>query len=97
MQKFSDFAREECRFAEEKIAIDDIIGQPIIVLEYYVQKSNFKDSIDKERMTMLIEIGGARRVVFTKSEVLIRQMRQYESHLPFETIIIHPKRYYTFS
>jgi hypothetical protein len=97
MQKFSDFAQEECRFSEDKIPLDNVVGKQIVVHAYYLQKSNFKDSLNKERMTMLIEFGGEKRVVFTKSEVLIRQMRQYEKHLPFETIIIHPKRYYTFS
>lgn len=97
MQKFSDFAKEECRFSEDKIPLDDILNSPVVVEAYYIQKSSFKDSLDKERMTMLVNLGNEKRVVFTKSEVLIRQMRQYEEHLPFETTIIHPKRYYTFS
>lgn len=96
MKKFADFSEENKTFSEPAIRIDDILDKPIIVWDYYIWKSHFKDSQDKQRLTLQIEVDGEKRVVFTKSEILIRQIEKYAKELPFEAKIIKPKRYYTF-
>lgn len=96
MKKFADFSEENKTFSEPAIRIDDILDKPIIVWDYYIGQSHFKDSHDKQRLTLQIEVDGEKRVVFTKSEILIRQIEKYAKELPFEAKIIKPKRYYTF-
>lgn len=96
MKKFADFSEENKTFSEPAIRIDDILDKPIIVWDYYIGKSHFKDSQDKQRLTLQIEVDGEKRVIFTKSEILIRQIEKYAKELPFEAKIIKPKRYYTF-
>lgn len=44
MKKFADFSEENKTFSEPAIRIDDILDKPIIVWDYYIGKSHFKDS-----------------------------------------------------
>ena len=40
---------------------------------------------------------GVKYVVFTSSEVLLKQIKQYEDKIPFLTVVVKQGNYYTFS
>lgn len=48
-------------------------------------------------LTIHFELEGKQHITFTGSIVLMNQLKKYESHLPFISIIKKINRHYTFS
>lgn len=96
-KRFSDFAVKEIGLDGDKIRIADILNKEIYVLAYRIGQSKAVNG--KRCLQIQYEIGedGKHYVSFTNSEVLIRQIQEYEKELPFETIIVKRGSYYTFS
>jgi len=93
MMSFSDFADEK-PFRGEKIRIEDVLNQQIIIKDYRITPSKFNHG---ECVSMQIEYKGRDRVIFTGSVALANQCRKYENRLPFLTTIIKNNRYYSMS
>jgi len=83
-------------FTGDKISVKKLFNSPIQVLEYKIEPS--KQKAGTELLTLQIEKGGDKRVVFTGSKVLIGQIRQVpKDKFPFETIIKGDNDYYEFT
>lgn len=100
VHKFSDFAKEEKPLDGEKRRIDDVLNLDIIIIGVRISESRYKEETGRKRyMTLQFqyqEVGG-RCVLFTGSEVLIRQIEKYRDHIPFKAKIQKIDRYYTFT
>ena len=81
IKRYSDFAAIEKRFDGDKLKINDIINQEIIVHDFKIKKS-IQDP-EKDYLTLHIEMGSERHICFTGSKVLIDQIKACESEMPF--------------
>ena len=98
MNNFKDFniAPKVTSFVGEKIKVEKIFNTTINVLEFKIGPS--KNNPGTELLTLQIEKGGEKRIVFTGSKVLIDQIRRVEKNqFPFTTIIKGDNDYYEFT
>lgn len=91
MKKFSDFSKESV-LDGDKIKIDDIVNEEIELLAFNIKESKYKE---KNYLTIQIKRNDKKYVAFTGSEVLIDQVKKYESELPFKTTIRKINKYYS--
>ena len=74
----------------------EVYRLPIVVIAYKIEPSKVKEST--ELLTLQIEKGGEKRIVFTGSTVLIDQIKRVgEQQFPFETVIKGDNDYYEFT
>lgn len=95
LKRFSDFAEEGRGLEGDKVKMGEIFNKPIIVKAYRIFDS--KCVKDKPCLQLQFEMDGETRIVFTNSSVLIRQIKQYESELPFIATIRKVGSYHTFT
>lgn len=107
-KQFSDFAVKDIGLDGDKISIANILNKKIYLLAYRIMRS--KAVHGKQCLQLQYELctdaddaddnnndDGKCYISFTNSEVLMRQIQEYENELPFETTIIKRSSYYTFS
>ena len=92
--KFSDFAKGEAKLDGEKIKLKDVLNQEILILNYAIHRSKFKD---ENYLTIQFELSSVRHVVFTGSGVLMDQIEKYVEKIPFYTVIRDFGKYYAFT
>ncbi len=96
MKRFSDFAEEPQALEGDKISIDSILNQELVVSGYRIGKTKYSSGGSEKCLTLEVIIDGEKRVVFTGSCVLMDQIEKYSCHLPFVAEIIKIKKYYRF-
>lgn len=96
MEKFADFADEQ-PLDGDKIRIDEIINKEIIVTGYNINNSKYRANNSEKCLKLQINIDNKHYIIFTGSTVLIDQIKKYESHIPFITIITKIDKFYSFS
>ena len=99
--KFSDFVHDsQTSFVGDKIKIDDVLNQQIVVTGYRITASKFDT---KNCLILQIEYQGEPRVILTGSATLNNQIMVFGQNggkLPFTTTIVKvndPKGYYKFT
>jgi hypothetical protein len=98
MNNFSDFdIKPEVKvFIGEKIAVKKILNIPIKVINFKIEPSKKKEGTDL--LTLQIEKGTEKRIVFSGSNVLINQIKRVpEDRFPFTTTIKNDNDYYEFT
>lgn len=95
--RFSDFAEEETALPGEKLKIEDVIGKEIIITGYRITKSKYQKRDAEECLKLQFAINSTTYVLFTGSNVLIEQIKKYQDHIPFCTIIQSVDKFFTFS
>lgn len=96
-KRFSDFAEEDNHIIEgDKIKIAEVLNEEVLVTNYRIIDSKY-DNNNSDCLQLQIELNNEKRVIFTGSKVLIKQIKKYEEHIPFITTIKQVDRYYTFS
>jgi hypothetical protein len=93
-ERFGDFAEEEA-FDGDKIRLDEILNKEVLVIGFKIGDSHQKKGT--QYLTIHFELDSEKHVTFTGSVVLMDQLKKYESHLPFLTVIKKINRHYTFS
>jgi len=94
MKRFNDFADDERPLDGNKIGIGDVVNKEITILAYKINDSKY----EREKCTTVqFEIEGQRRVLFTGSTILAKQLEKYEKELPFIATIRRINKYYTLS
>jgi hypothetical protein len=93
MKKFADFAND-ITLDGDKIKIDDVLDKEVVVLNFRIRESKYNERIDSKCLTIQMEIDGKRRIIFSGSEVLSSQLKEYEHELPFLTTIKKIGKYY---
>lgn len=78
MKKFSDFGIKPKTngFVGDKIKMWDVLNQEIIVHQYRIDESKFKDSNSGKCLSLQIEINNQNRVLFTGSKVLTAMIQK---------------------
>lgn len=98
MKNFKDFdiKPKVNLFVGEKIQVQKLFNLPIRVIAFKVEPSKKKQGTDL--LTLQIEKGGEKRIVFTGSVVMIDQIRRVpENGFPFMTVIKGDNDYYEFT
>jgi len=97
VKRFSDFAEEDGPLEGDKVKIEAILNQEILVTGRKIKKSKYKKENSEQCLTVQFEIDGHKRIFFTGSNVLIDQLEKYSCEIPFLATVKKIDRYYTFS
>ena len=96
MNKFSQFAKKsDIRLEGEKVSINDVFDKNIALLAYRIMQSRAVKNKEVLQLQFSYVGGDSKYILFTNSEVLMRQMKEYEENLPFEAKIIRTGSCYT--
>ena len=93
--KFSVFAKEQMPMPGTKKRLDEIVNREIKVIDYRIRHSTQKDGTECLQLQFLLD--GEVCVLFTGSNVLNKQIKEFSNKIPFVGTIVHIDRYYTFS
>lgn len=93
MKRFEDFSKEEI-LDGDKIKLEDILNKEVKVINHSVKSSKLKDG---KYLTLQIEFNDKKHVIFTGSEVLIKQIEKYKNEIPFLATIRKINKYYSFT
>ena len=97
IKRFSDFSDERGPLEGSKVKIDDILNIEIKLTAFEVRQSKFKRENQDRVMTLQFEQEKVMHIIFTGSEVLIKQLEKYKDQLPFIAKIKRIDKYYTLS
>lgn len=96
MNKFSQFAKQsDIRLEGEKVSINEVFDKNIALLAYRIMQSRAVKNKEVLQLQFSYEGDDSKYILFTNSEVLMRQMKEYESNLPFVAKIIRTGSCYT--
>ena len=94
--QFKDFSDEKS-LEGEKLKLDDVLNKEILIKDFDLKKSSYSKNETGLYLTLQFELEGEIRILFTGSDVLIRQMQKYKEHIPFLATLKKINRYYTLS
>jgi hypothetical protein len=99
MKKFSDFAQEPQPLEGDKLRLDDVINQEIIITAFDIRTSRYSKNKSGKYLTLQFKHSGSEElfILFTGSDILIEQILKYEEEIPFMTTIKKINKYYTLS
>jgi len=96
-KRFADFADEPQPLAGDKVKLDAILNREIEITGYRVGATRYSKNQSGKFLTIQVSLNGKTNVVFTGSDVLLRQIEKYHKEIPFFTIIRKINRYYVFT
>lgn len=100
MKQFKDFQikKADYGFIGDKIKMSKILNKQIAVLAYKIDHSKFEDKGNKKCLTLQIQVGENKHIVFTGSNSLMQLIKQVPSeNMPFSTTIIEENERYEFT
>ena len=97
IKRFSDFAEEDGPLEGDKVKVETILNQEILILGYKVKKSKYKKENSEQCLTVQFEIDEQKKIFFTGSNVLMDQIEKYAGEIPFLATVKKIDKYYTFS
>jgi hypothetical protein len=97
VKRFSDFAEEDGPLEGDKLRLDSILNQEILVTGYKIKRSKYAKEGADQCLTVQFEIDGNKKIFFTGSNVLIDLLEKYGHEIPFMATVKKIDRYYTFS
>lgn len=99
-KRFSSFARQTVGLDGVKTNIETIVNVEVEVTGYRIKPTKYPGKNKSGQcLTLQVRIEGEAepRVVFTGSDVLISQLREYGEEIPFWATIKRVDKYYTLS
>ncbi|MDD3535176.1 MAG: hypothetical protein PHC50_03405 [Candidatus Cloacimonetes bacterium] len=97
VNNFSDFGDDSETLEGEKMKIDDLLNQDLIVRGYRIKETKFpKKGGSPYCLTLQIELNSELHVVFSGCIVLVDQIRKYAAKIPFRAQIVKIGNYYKF-
>lgn len=97
-KRFADISHEQPELEGKKIRIDDIVNKEIKIMAFSIRNTKFPKDGRTNYIAIQFEIENETKVVFTGSEILTRQLKEYQHELPFIAMIKKKfNRYYTLS
>ena len=98
MKQFSEISHEETRLEGEKVKLDDILNQNVVIHSFTLAQSKFSKNKSGQYATVQFSFfENEKHVFFTGSDVIIDQLQKYKEHMPFKTQIKKINKYYTFT
>lgn len=95
MKRFSDFADQPNILDGEKIRIDEVLNQEVIITGCRITPTKYDKNKSGKCLTLQIKAGDQKRVIFTGSDIMIEQLEKHEDQIPFLGVIKKINRYYT--
>lgn len=97
MKLFSEISQESSRLEGEKVKLDSILNQDIIIHDFNIAPSSFSKNKSGNYIMIQFSIKGKeeKSVLFTGSDVLIDQLQRYKDEMPFQVQIKKINKYYT--
>ena len=95
-ERFSDFASpwDGAPLEGDKCRIEDVLNLELLITAYRINKSKKNEG---DCLTLQFEFEDEKKVVFTGSEVLRKQVEKYQDRLPFLAKIIKREKYFSLS
>jgi len=94
MKDFKELGIKSKNLSGEKIAINEVLDKQIAVYDYRVEDSKYGKR-DAKCLHLQIEVDGAKRVIFTGSNVLIDIISQIpQTAFPFRATIVKEMEWY---
>jgi hypothetical protein len=101
VNRFSEFADASGSdiMDGKKVQMEDIIGKEIVVIGYRIRDTKFADAKTPRCVTIQFTYPNEteHHIVFSGSNVLMRQLDKYRDKIPFLTTIKKVGKYFTFS
>lgn len=98
MKQFSDISHEESRLEGDKVKIDDVLNQTIVIHNFTLSQSKFSKNKSGQYATVQFSFPDQeKKVFFSGSDVIIEQLQRYKTDMPFLVQIKKINKYYTFS
>lgn len=100
MNAFKDFniTSSQKAFTGDKIKIDRILNREIVVIDYKIENSKFEKKGSGKCLTLQIQVGQTKHVVFTGSSGLMEQIEKVpKDKLPFITTIVKENERFEFT
>ena len=91
---YADFADTKPQLEGDKKAISEVFNIRIIVTDFRIGRSKYKD-VELLTLQFMFEKGGKKYIIFTTSEPLLKEARKSEVKMPFYTTIVQIGKYYT--
>lgn len=97
MKRFTDFADEPKPLEGDKVRIDDVLNQEIIITGFDIKNSRYQKNNSGKYLTLQFkrDEDAEANVLFTGSDVLISQLEKYSEEIPFLATLKKINRYYT--
>ena len=92
---FADFAKEPPPLDGDKIKLDDVLNREVEITGYRIAGTRYSKNVSGKYLTLQIRMDNMPYVIFTGSDVLLRQLQEYCKEIPFFTTIKKINRYYT--
>lgn len=96
-RRFTDFAEELPPLDGDKIKLDTVLNQEIEVIGCRIGATRYSKNKSGKYLMLQIVWRNQHYVLFTGSDILIRQVEQYADQIPFLTTIMKINKYYTLS
>jgi hypothetical protein len=97
MKRFSDFSTEDSVLSGDKSKISEVLNKEIIITGFRVRNSKYSNENNDKCLHLQYKLDDKEFVLFTGSQVLIEQVKKYQSEIPFMTTIIKINNYFTMS
>jgi len=100
MKRFSEMNIEvELKsFTGDKIKIEKILNKDIIIHDYDIRESKYKEKGNGQCLHLQLEIGGEKRVLFSGSTYLMDLIKKVnDDDFPFITTIVKEGEYFKFT
>jgi len=100
MKRFSDMniQVEPKSFTGDKIKIDKILGKEIIIHDYDIKESKYKDKGNGRCLHLQLELSGEKRLLFSGSTYLMDLIEKVnDDDFPFLATIVKEEEYFKFT
>jgi hypothetical protein len=94
-KRFAEFSSEPPPLEGDKIQIDNILNREIEIIGHRIAGTRYSKNTSGKYLTLQIRFDDQLHIVFTGSDVLVRQLTEYASEIPFFATIKKINRYYT--
>lgn len=95
IKDFNDFGIKSKNFTGEKISIDRILNEVIVIEAFKIEKSKYADKGNGKRLDLQIKRGENQHVIFTGSMVMMDIILQLPADaFPFQAKIVRINMHY---
>lgn len=97
-KQFSDFGIEapKAKFTGDKIKMNYILDKKVKVLDYMIEPSKFKEG-KAMCLRLWLDVDNTKRILFTGSVSLMRQIENIPAGQAFETVIVKKEEQFLFT
>ena len=89
---------ENKSFEGEKIKVERILNKKVIVLDFKIEESKFKEKGSGKCLYIQIEVDGSKRVLFSGSSYLLDMIQKVpKESFPFTSIIVKENEHLEFT